>query len=105
MKLTTALTIIFGQLLLLFVGASVVEAAQDADLRARYDQALELARSKNFEQAYEYTVKVVSADPLFYEASVLRIALATLLKKTGPENPQNLLRVAKGRFPIRGNIE
>ncbi len=88
-----------------FVGASFVGAAQDADLRARYDQALELARSKNFEQAYEYTVKVVSADPLFYEASVLRIALATLLKKTGPENPQNLLRVAKGRFPIRGNIE
>ncbi len=80
-------------------------AAQDAELLARYDQALELAGSKNFELAYEYTVKVVSKDPLFYEASVLRIALATLLKKTGAENPQNLLRVAKGRFPIRLNIE
>lgn len=95
-----ALAIILGQLIL-----AVVVTAQDADLRARYDKALELAQSRSFEQSYDYAVKVVSADPLFYEASVLRIALATLLKKTGPENPQNLLRVAKGRFPIRVNIE
>jgi hypothetical protein len=95
-----ALTIIFVQLIL-----PCVWAAQDAELLARYDQALELASSKNFELAYEYTIKVVSKDPLFYEASVLRIALATLLKKTGAETPQNLLRVAKGRFPIRVNIE
>lgn len=95
-----AAAVIFGQFIL-----PVFVTAQDADLRARYDQAVEFARSKSFEQAYDYTVKVVSADPLFYEASILRIALATVLKKTGPENPQNLLRVAKGRFPIRVNIE
>jgi hypothetical protein len=105
-----ALAMIFGQLISPFVETAFARAAfaravQSAELRERYGQALELARAKSFEQAYEVVVKVVSSDPLFYEANLLRIALATLLKKGGPENPQNLLRVARGRFPLRINIE
>jgi uncharacterized caspase-like protein len=96
-----AVAIIFAQ------GASAFASSpvQDADSRDRYEQAMALAASKNFDRAYELIVKVVNSDLLYYEACVLRIALATITKKAGPESPQNLMRVAKGRFPMRVNIE
>jgi hypothetical protein len=96
-----AVAIIFAQGASSFASSPV----QDAESRDRYDQAVALAGSKNFDRAYEVIVKVVNSDLLYYEASVLRIALATIMKKVGPESPQNLMRVAKGRFPMRVNIE
>lgn len=65
-----------------------------------YQRALDLANSKDFDRAYDLIVKLVSADPLFYQANVLRIALAAILQKTGIEDPQNLLRAAKPRSPL-----
>ncbi len=80
-------------------------SAQDAALRAQYRQALEAAQSKNFNRAYEVITKVVSADLLYYEAAALRIALATILDKTGPEDPKNLIKLARPRSPLGSDIE
>ncbi|MFY9610971.1 MAG: caspase family protein [Blastocatellia bacterium] len=71
---------------------------------ASYQQALELAQAKDFDRAYELVVKLVSADTLFYKANVLRIALAAILRKTGIEDPQNLMRAAKPRSPLGSDL-
>ncbi len=72
---------------------------------AQYRQALELAKGKDYEGAYELVVRTVSADPIFYEGYVLKIALATILRKTGTEDPVNLTRVARRYAPIGSNVE
>lgn len=71
---------------------------------ASYQQALELAKAKDSNRAYDLAVKLVSADPLFYQANVLRIALAAILKKTGIEDPENLMRVVKPRSPLGSDL-
>jgi uncharacterized caspase-like protein len=71
---------------------------QNPAQRALYDQALESAKARNFEHAYDLAEKLVRDDQLYYEANVLRIALASILKKTGREDPQNILKLARTRF-------
>jgi len=78
---------------------------QDAALREKYERALALAQGRQLDQAYQLTIQILSADPLYYEADVLRIALAFLLKKTGRDDPKNLLQGAKGRAPLGADIE
>ncbi len=80
-------------------------AAQTTAQRERYHQAVEAAQAKDYETAYDIAIKLVSADPLYYEGYILRIALATMLKKSGNEDPQKLMRVAKSFAPIGSNIE
>jgi hypothetical protein len=79
--------------------------AQTAAQRERYGQAFAAAQSKDYEAAYDIAVKLVSADPLYYEGHILRIALATILTKGGNEDPQKLTRVARTLAPIGSNIE
>lgn len=87
-------------------GSPVIQVSgQSPALREKYEQALRAAQAKEFERAYDLSVKLVSQDLLYYEANVLRVALAAILKKTGPEDPQNLLRVLKGRAPLGSNPE
>ena len=74
-------------------------------LAARYKEALERAQAKDFDRAYEMAFKIVRSDEFYYEAQVLRIALATILKKTGGEDPQNLIRVARDYAPLGSNLE
>jgi len=100
-----ALHVIAVALILWPLGLTVVSRAQDPDLEERYEQALQVAESKDFEQAYELSAKLVRSNSLFYEANVLRIALATVLKKTGPEDPKNLLDLFKKRAPAGSKPE
>lgn len=78
---------------------------QDPALEARYENALRVAQAGDYERAYEMSERIVSQDMLFYKGAILRIALATILKKSGPEDPKNLLRVFKGHAPIGSNPE
>lgn len=90
---------------LLTITLSVTAAPQSQALKARYKEALDLARMKEYERAYDTAFRIVREDESYYEASVLRIALAAILKKTGSEDPKNLLRVATGFAPVGTNIE
>ena len=80
-------------------------AGQGQALKSRYKQALERAQAKDFGQAFELAFKVIREDEFYYDAHVLRIALAVILKKTGSEDPGNLIRVAKDYAPLGSNIE
>lgn len=84
---------------------SVSVAAQDSDSYSRYEQALRAAELKDFERAYDISVKLVGANLLFYEAKVLRAALASILKKKSTEDPQVLLGVLKREAPAGSNPE
>ncbi len=92
-KVTAALTIF-----LIAIPGVVRATTQSPERRALYDQAVETAKARNYEHAYELAEKLVRDDQLFYEANVLRIALATILKKTGREDAQNILKLARTRF-------
>ena len=87
--------------------ALVVAAAlgQEPALKARYGEALRLAQAKDFERAHDVAFKIVRADEFYYDAQVLRIALASILKKTGAEAPSNLIRIAKDYAPLGSNLE
>jgi hypothetical protein len=89
----------------LAVSLSGFAVGQPQNLETRYKEALDRAQAKDFERAYEMAFKVVRADEFHYEAQVLRIALATILKKTGGEEPQNLIRVAKDYAPLGSNLD
>jgi hypothetical protein len=78
---------------------------QDPASEARYENALRAAESGDYERAYEMAEKIISQDMLFYPGNILRIALAAILKKSGPEDPKNLLRVFKGHAPVGSNPE
>jgi hypothetical protein len=87
---------------LLLVG---VAFGQEPALRMRYKEALERANAKDYARAYDMVFKVVRENEFYYEAQVLRIALATLLDKTGGESPQNLIRVASDYAPLGSNLQ
>jgi hypothetical protein len=78
---------------------------QDPALQEQYEQAMHLAREGDTERAYSLAEKLALRNPLFYPGRLLRIALAARLKKSGPEDPQNLLRVLKGDAPLGSNPE
>jgi len=100
-----ALKIILVALILWPLSLAVVANTQDPDQQERYERALQAAELKDFERAYDLSVKLVKSNMLFYEANVLRISLATLLKKTGPDDPKNLLDVMKKGAPIGSKPE
>ena len=82
-----------------------VIATQDPDLQTRYEQALQAAEVKSYDRAYDLAVKLVRANMVFYKANVLRIALASILKKSGTETPQVLLSVLKRQAPAGSDPE
>ncbi len=94
-----------GLIILLTVSLSAFAGPQSQALKARYQQALDIARIQEFERAYQMTLRIVREDALYHEANVLRIALAVILKKTGSEDPKNLMRVAGQYAPVGSNIE
>jgi uncharacterized caspase-like protein len=73
-------------------------AGQIQAQRATYAQALEAAQAGNLQHAYDLAEGLVRTNQLYYDANILRIALASILKKTGREDPQNLLKLAQPRF-------
>jgi Caspase domain len=87
------------------VPAVTAVALQGQALKVRYGEALEHAKAKDFERALEMAFKIVREDEFYYDAQVLRIALAVILNKTGSEDPRNLIRVAKGFVPLGRDIE
>jgi caspase domain-containing protein len=78
---------------------------QSQALKTRYAEAMARAQAKEFERAYDMAFKIIREDEFYYEAQILRIALATILKKTGREDPKNLLRVVKDYAPLGSNPE
>lgn len=82
-----------------------VALGQEQASKTRYGEALKLAQAKEFERAHDMAFKIVRADEFYYDAQVLRIALAAILKKTGAEAPQNLIRIAKDYAPLGSNLE
>lgn len=89
----------------LIVALAGVVSGQEQALKARYQAALERAQAKDFDRAYDMAFKVVRENESYYEAQVLLIALAKVLKKTGGETPQNLIRIAKDYAPLGSNLE
>jgi uncharacterized caspase-like protein len=92
-------------ILCLVFSPTAIAYGQDQVLKSRYKEAIERAQSKDYERAYEMAFKIVRENEHYYEAQVLRIALAAILKKTGTEGPQNLIRVAKDYAPLGSNLE
>lgn len=86
----------------LFAGVAI---GQEQALKVRYGEALKLAQAKEFERAHERAFTIIRADEFYYDAQVLRIALAAILKKTGAEAPENLIRIAKAYAPLGSNLE
>jgi len=74
-------------------------------LRLRYAQALAEAEAGRHERAYGVVAQVVTRDPFYYEAGVLRIALAVLLKREGMEAPRNLMQTARRHAPFGSDLE
>src|SRR4051812_42958348 len=98
---TVALTLTICQI----VSLAALAGGQEQALKTQYRAALGQAQAKDFERAYEMAFKIIRSDEFYYEAQVLRIALAAVLKKTGSEAPQNLIRVAKDYAPLGSNLE
>jgi hypothetical protein len=93
--------ILLWQTMSMWAGAS----DQDSALRARYEQALAIAQARQHDQAYGETVQILSHQPDFYQAWVLRIALAAILKKTGREAPETLMRIAQDHAPLGSDLK
>jgi hypothetical protein len=90
---------------LLTASLAGLAGGQEQAVKVRYKEALQRAQAREFERAYEMAFKVVRGNEFYYEAQVLRIALAVILKKSGSEEPKNLIRVAKDYAPLGSNLE
>lgn len=95
----------FIWILLLAASLGGIAGGQQQTLKQRYQDALARAQAKDFVRAYDMAFKLVREDEFYYDAQVLRIALAGILGKSGSESPKNLIRIAYNFAPLGSNIE
>jgi uncharacterized caspase-like protein len=98
-------TVLFALIIWLTVSLAGIAGGQNKSLKVQYTEALERAKGAEFDRAYEMAFKIIRSDEFFYDAHVLRIALAVILKKKGTEDPQNLKRVARCYAPIGSDLD
>lgn len=92
-------------ILLMVASLGGIAGGQQQTLKLKYRDALARAQAKDFERAYDMAFKLVREDESYYDAQVLRIALAGILGKSGSESPKNLIRIANNFAPLGSNLE
>lgn len=94
-----------GNLLICCLLLCGIAHGQDATLRTQYEQAMDFAQQRQLPQAWDLVNVVVLKDSSFYQAHVLRVALAHLLQKRDRYDPKKLIQSAKDQAPLGANVE